>query len=203
MLRAALTFVAFGIGLSAGCYSERLPPPAYRYPCDSDLDCDQGESCVLGLCEFRCSTATFETDCPSDGSYLACINGLCANGCEVGTDTCPDLTECIDLSALGISVGGSSNPFGGSSNTNVGVCGRMCEVGGDSCPGGEVCILGFCTPECDPEDPAACPEGLACLPDLGVCGPPAAAGDSGGSATNGSDSMTGTGSDSAGTTGGA
>jgi hypothetical protein len=198
VFRAALTFLAFGLGFGAACYSERLPPPAYRYPCDADGDCAEGESCVSGLCEVRCSQATFEDDCPAAGSYLACINGLCANGCESESPACPDSTECIDLSALGVDVsGGGSNALGGGGSTAaIGVCGRLCEPNDGTCPDGEVCVLGLCAESCDPADPDACSGGLVCLAEIGVCGP--AGLDDGGDSAGGSGTAT-DGSDSAAT----
>ena len=159
--------VVFGIGLAAGCYSERATPPTYRYPCSSSDQCPEDESCIDGLCQIPCTTATFEDDCPQNGSYLACFNGVCAGGCDVAQTRCPGDLECIDL-GLDVSGGGF---IGGGSDATIGVCGRMCEPGTTSCPDGEVCLQGFCVVTCDPdavED--LCPSGFACT--LGVCIPP-------------------------------
>jgi hypothetical protein len=113
--------------------------------------------------------------------------------------------ECIDLSGLGLDLsGGSNSPLPSSSNEGTqGVCGRMCEMGGDTCPSGEVCILGFCTPECEPGDPTACGNGLECSVTLGVCAPPGidSAGDDAPPMTD-DGAATDTGADT-GTTGGA
>lgn len=163
---AALAAV-FGVGFLAGCYSERATPPTYRYPCSSSSECPEDESCVEGLCQIPCTQATFEDDCPQNGSFLACFNGVCAGGCEVDQDQCPNGTECVDL-GLDVSGGGF---IGGGSTATIGVCGRMCETGEASCPTGEVCIEGFCVATCDPNVPdPICPSGFECT--LGICAPP-------------------------------
>jgi hypothetical protein len=157
----------FTVGLVVGCYSERATPPTYRYPCSSSEECPQDQSCIDGLCEIPCTTATFEDDCPQNGSFLTCFNGVCASGCDVEDELCPTGLECVDL-GLDVSGGGF---IGGGSDATIGVCGRMCEAGTTSCPDGEICLQGFCVVTCDPNlaEPI-CPSGFECT--LGVCAPP-------------------------------
>lgn len=173
-----------GFGASSGCYSEREPPPTYRYQCGGDGDCDDGEACRGGICERTCSLATFEDDCGAD--FVACFNGACSSTCEVGAGVCPSAQECVDLSEFGVDLGGgASNPFGGGSSAAVGICGRMCDDSNDLCPSGETCLVGFCAATCDVTDPEACGAGLACVPP-GVCAPDTTGGDmTGGDTTSG------------------
>lgn len=167
-LRAVVLCASFGVGLFTGCYTERLPPPTYRYPCDAADDCPEGEGCIQGLCQIGCTQATFAMDCPQDGSYLACLNGVCASGCDVENDPCPGELQCIDL---GLEVSGGGFFGGGGDSETIGVCGRLCEADdADACPSGEACVQGFCVVTCDPAaDPDPCPDGLVCT--LGLCIP--------------------------------
>ena len=170
--RVSAVVLALGLGgAGAGaCYSERLPPPTYRYACSSDGDCDDEEECRDGLCETPCTIATFEDDCGS--GFAFCFNGACSNTCEVDGDVCPGSQECVSLAEFGIDLGGGGgSPFGGGSSSELGLCGRMCEGDGAGlCPEGEACFEGFCVATCDPaaaED--ECAEGFVCV--LGFCAP--------------------------------
>lgn len=177
-----------GFGLSSGCYSERVPPSTYRYACDADGDCNDGEACRTGICERTCSSATAAEDCGTD--FALCFNGACASTCDVEDAPCPSVQECIDLSDLGVDVGGGASPFGGSTAA-LGICGRMCEPGDGLCPDTETCLGGFCVTLCDPAADDECPEGTVCSA-VGLCAPPQGAttgaddaGDSGGQSSDG------------------
>lgn len=161
LIRLAL---ACGVGVSIGCYSERLPPPTYRYACDADEDCDPGEVCLDGLCQIPCTQATFDEDCPSEDFYIACFNGVCSDACTVGKAQCPAPQSCI---SLGLDVSGGDGGFtaGAPVDDPIGVCGVECEPG--SCPEGEQCLQGFCVAQC--ESDADCSQGLACV--AGLCLP--------------------------------
>lgn len=157
--------VLAGALVASACYSEREPPPSFRYACDADGDCAEGQSCIDGLCETPCTTENFAEVCVRN--ELVCLNGVCSSGCDLAKDTCPASQECVDL---GIDLGnGGSSFLGGSSDAEVGVCMRPCTEG--SCADAQVCIEGFCVPTCGPD--MSCPAGLECqsglcLPDLGT-----------------------------------
>jgi len=207
MTATRLLAAALGLGsvLGISCYSEPRPPSTYRYACEADDDCNPNEMCRRGLCERPCTqlevAAGAATDedasddpCPLTSGYAACFNGACANTCAVGSDFCANGQECIDLSALGIDVGGgSSNPFGGGSDDPIGICGIKCEPGDEICPDSEVCLMGFCAIDCSTGQ--VCPDDLECF--FGVCIPaeglPSAEGSSSeaGSSSDGSGTETG------------
>lgn len=156
--------LALSAGFFAACYAEREPPPNFRYACDRDGDCLDGQTCVDGLCETPCTNATFADDCTR--GELPCLNGVCSSGCEVGGSSCPGAQECVDL---GLELGGGNSFLGGgNSDAVVGVCVRECST--SSCPAMNVCIEGFCVQTCmQPEECFAgttCLGGL-CLPDTG------------------------------------
>lgn len=189
--------VTLGLGsiLGISCYSEPRPPSTYRYACEADDDCNPSETCRRGLCERPCSQLDVaagaltedasDDPCPTSSGYATCFNGACANTCAVGKDYCAQGQECIDLSVLGIDLGGaSSNPFGGGSSDPIGICGVMCEPGDDICPESETCLMGFCAVDCSQGQ--TCPDGYDCF--FGVCVPAAVlpSDDDGGSSTDAS-----------------
>ncbi len=147
-------------GLVSGCFTERLPPPAFRYACGSDVDCGMGDRCISGLCQTPCSQATFAMACDTR-SHVACFNGACASLCEIAEGSkCPSPQTCIDVGLSEVS----------SETAGFGVCGTACT--GDTCPEGELCLEGFCVQSCDLANPLSCPTGLVCtagfcLPDTG------------------------------------
>jgi hypothetical protein len=160
--------LACAVTASVACFSERLAPPTFRYRCTSDMDCNEPEACIRGLCQIPCTQATFREDCPSAGSYAACFNGTCSNLCTIGEDHCPDPQTCIDL-PIDTSAAGGGGPFGGAQPTGpLGICGVECVPGDDVCPEGEACLQGFCVQSCmfdiDCQDGFACIAGL-CLPE--------------------------------------
>jgi hypothetical protein len=165
---AALALVLVGIGAWPGCYSERLPPPPFRYSCASVADCRDTEQCIAGLCQVPCTLATFSTDC-ADGDYATCLNGVCASTCNLDRPACPHPQSCLGIE--GFEVGGGGGGIfgsGASSQVRVGLCGTPCEEG--TCPSGEICVLGFCAEACDPAASGGCSNDFVCV-DPGVCVP--------------------------------
>jgi hypothetical protein len=161
--------IACAVMGSAGCFSDRLPPPTFRYSCSVDDDCTQPEACIRGLCQIPCRQATFRDDCPAAGSYLACFNGVCSNVCTVGADHCTQPQSCIELplDLAGSNGGGGFGGGGGASSDAIGLCGVECTPGDDVCPSGEVCLQGFCVQGCMFD--AECQDGFSCI--FGVCLP--------------------------------
>jgi hypothetical protein len=156
--------VLAGAFVASACYSEREPPPSFRYACDADGDCADGQSCIDGLCETPCTAETFAEVCIR-GEAL-CLNGVCSSTCDLAKDTCPSAQECFDL---GIDLGGGGGGFlsSGSSDTAVGICIRACSA--DSCADAETCIEGICVATCTTD--VQCGSGLTC--QLGLCLPEA------------------------------
>lgn len=156
-----LLAIAAGFAAASACYSERQPPPTFRYSCDSNADCNDDETCIEGLCQVECTQLTFSDVCLG-ANHLVCFNGVCSTGCDpAGDDVCPSSQECIDL---GLSVSGGGF-IGGGTSTNIGICGSACTE--TSCPEGETCVLGACAATC--MTTADCPEGLGCF--AGICIP--------------------------------
>lgn len=169
---AVLLALLAGFAGAASCYSDRLPPPTFRYVCDTTADCNEGESCIDGLCQIPCTLATFADDCPPEGSYSLCFNGVCSHVCELAGGLCAAGQTCIDpgfdLAGL-FGDGGGGGGGGSDEELTLGICGETCDA--DSCPMGEACLEGFCFATCDPANdtcaaPFACVGGY-CLPDFG------------------------------------
>ncbi|MCA9649369.1 MAG: hypothetical protein KC501_05640 [Myxococcales bacterium] len=197
--RTLVAALLLGSGLGLSCYSELPPPPAFRYACDSDTDCNADELCRHGLCERPCTqTAVFMAElveaearpCPFETYTGGCFNGACANTCELGSDFCPPSQVCVDV---GLSVSSGSSLFGGgSSSSATGVCVTsctdhpdLCTVGelcseqgvceaidcqaGEPCNDGELCLFGACVADCSQGQ--ACPGGYTCDATLRICTP--------------------------------
>lgn len=196
-LVAALLLGSGLLGLS--CYSELPPPPAFRYACESDGDCNSDEVCRYGLCERPCTqTSLFIAQlveaeaqpCPFETYTGGCFNNACANTCELdSTNNCPPGQVCADV---GIEVSGGGF-FGGGSSSAAGVCvtacndsdrADICTVGetcvegvceaidcaaGEACNDGETCLFGGCMADCSAGQ--ACPSGYECSDLLRVCTP--------------------------------
>jgi hypothetical protein len=173
--------------LGAGCYAERLPPPAYRYACDADNDCSDPERCIDSLCQIPCTYETFADDCPEAGGYLFCVNGTCSTGCELGSDECPNSQQCLDI---GIPEDQGGGGFFGGSTGPLGVCTVPC--GETTCPSGQICVAGACAFPCVND---MCPPGLECYQRL-VCIPPALLPEGAESSDSGTSAESGTASES-------
>lgn len=199
--RTLVAALLLGSGLGLSCYSERPPPPAFRYACDSDADCNSDETCRYGICERPCTqTSIFiaqlveaeSQPCPFETYTAGCFNNACANTCELGsTDNCPPSQVCVDV---GLEISGGGGFFGGGGSTSgTGVCVTECNDSdrADICTVGERCMEGVCEPiDCtageacndgeicffggcvaDCSAGQACPSGFACDDTLRVCTP--------------------------------
>jgi hypothetical protein len=172
-----------------GCFLDRPRPATFRNDCDADRDCRSGEICLQGLCEVPCTQATASDDCPSD-TYVACLNGACANTCQLDADKpCPGAQACLDLG-----LGGEGSYPGGGGSEPVGLCTALCTSDPPTCPTGEVCLEGLCAQSCaTPED---CGDGLTCV--LGVCVPDTGGSGSGATGSGSAGGSSGSGSGSSG-----
>jgi len=139
-----VAFVLFGTLLIAACYGERLPPPTFRFDCDSAEDCNENEACRDGLCQIPCTTSTFEEDCPSGEGFAMCFNGVCSHLCPIEKDVCPPPQICLEFSQEAASSSGGMGG-GGGDDMSFGICGVLCE-NADDCPAGEICMMGVCLP---------------------------------------------------------
>jgi len=175
--RTLIAALGLGTALGVSCYSEQLPPPTYRFACDADTECLDGEICRSGQCERPCTQSEVLVafalksevqPCPVESGYAGCFNGACVNTCELDGDFCSPGQACADV-GLEISGGG----FGGSSTATVGVCVNECTGNDDRCLDSETCIDGVCT-AIDCAGGEACPEGNVCV--FGTCLPDCSAG---------------------------
>jgi hypothetical protein len=189
-----LLAIVAGFAAASACYSDRQPPPTFRYSCSSNADCNDDEACMGGLCQVQCTQDNFGDVCLG-ANHLACFNGVCSTGCQPAEDDpCPTSQECIEL---GLTVAGGGF-IGGGTQTMLGICGTLCTE--NSCPTGEECVFGLCAVPCmGSED---CPDGFGCT--MGYCVP--GEGDTEGSDGSGDDAPSTddtTAADSTATTGGA
>lgn len=191
-----LLALATGLAVGVACYSERQPPPTFRYSCNADADCDAPERCMHGLCQVPCSMATASEVCTGD-NHLACFNGACSTGCNpADDDACPKAQTCVDIGLM-VSQGGF---FGSSEDQSLGVCGTACTEG--SCPAGEICLEGFCLQPCDDGD--ECGTGFSCVMGFCILGGGTSGGDEASATDDGTESTEadGTGDSTASTGGG-
>ena len=171
MLRISMAMTVSAVAAALGCYYETTPSPSFRYRCNSTDDCETPETCIDGLCQIPCTQATFDEDCPDDGRFVACFNGVCASTCSRREANCPAPQECIEF---GPRYSGLLARLGQSDRNGLGLCGNLCD---GQCNGNEVCGEGFCFATCDPALPmSSCAPGLICsngfcvpadLPELG------------------------------------
>ncbi len=161
----SLFAVLAGALVGSACYAERQPPPSYRYACDGDRDCLEGQSCDDGLCETPCTQKNFAEVCVR--GEVACVNDVCSSTCEVGGNSCPGQQECRDL-GIEAPQGGGGFLGGGGSDVPTGICLRTCSEG--TCADSDVCIEGVCLRTClqdiDCQAGFVC-ELAVCLPDFG------------------------------------
>ncbi len=145
--RLMFLFAAFGIG---ACFVESPPPATFRFTCESDADCGEGEVCSAGLCQIPCGGEL--EPCPNDAPV--CFNGYCSAVCPIADDVCPSPQECLNLSGV------EDEPV------TQGICAVPCS---DTypCPEGDLCFEGLCATPCTND--IDCDKGETCLADLGVC----------------------------------
>lgn len=165
---SSLFAVLVGVLVGSACYAERQPPPSFRYTCDGDRDCLEGQSCIDGLCETPCTQENFEEVCVRGEVY--CLNGVCSSTCEIGGSGCPAAQECLGVEGIDLSGGGGGGFFGGGGNSDVdlGLCLRRCSEG--TCADSDVCVEGVCLRTClvdiDCQAGFVCTMAV-CLPDFG------------------------------------
>jgi hypothetical protein len=177
------------LALATGCVV--TPPTRSVWPCDTELDCEEGFVCDARAgdpewaCAPRCTTSS---DCPEGATCLP--NGACAAACSFTTGGRP-----VQGCAEGLSCGRLQYPFG-ATPASVGLCGRAptCTVDTEcpadmrcatstltalsglsnlpcvpvpdergACPSSWVRTDLGCLPNCDsPSGTVACPPGMAC-----------------------------------------
>jgi hypothetical protein len=148
------------------------------------------QSCVAGLCEYRCDLLTAAEDCPASEGLLFCFNGVCASRCgtddytkykfDSNDDFCTDPQTCVPLDASGIdpvlfdSLGGGGGGQGGGQGgqssaprdliEGEGFCGLRCDAAGaPACPPGQYCTGALCLPGCDEATATPCDAGTTCI----------------------------------------
>ncbi len=134
-LRSFCLVALTGAGLAA-CFIEPDEPPGWRAACAGDAECPgDGESCIDGLCQYPCTTATFADDCPSGGNYTTCFNGVCATMCDPENPGCSEPQSCQTLEI--------PPEFAELGVQDFSVCGLLCSDA-RPCPGAEQCFDGVC-----------------------------------------------------------
>ncbi len=141
-------------------------PSTALCPCGGQSDCDEGYTCLDGVCLVPCE---FSSEC---GASRICVNGRCVVGCDTLVP-CPDGYSCnaigvceIDSSTAGC---GGASPCPGGLVCVEGVCRGTCETTAE-CASGEVCHAPTGTCIADPQpvrpcakDPSVCGENQACV----------------------------------------
>lgn len=145
------------------------------------------QACVAGLCEYSCSLATFDTDCPSTEGFQFCLNSVCTTICGAGDpalyelkdndgfctspQTCIPLGEGnLDFSLLGPLASGYAKGFG-MLPEGAGLCGTRCDArDAEPCAPGEYCSGALCLPDCENPEATPCSDGSICLAFGGLSG---------------------------------
>jgi len=178
-----------GVDCGGNCPTVCLPGPG---PCESDIECDDGEFCLDGECmSSDCRNGIQDSnetdidcggvDCPDCGDDGSCVleEDCESNVCEMGVcqaATCEDGVENGDETDTDCG-GGDCDPCPNGADCNIGgdCISALCDMG--------TCTAGSCSdmvqnnaetdvdcggPQCDPcEDDGECVEGDDC--DSGVC----------------------------------
>ncbi len=205
------------LGLVVGCFRDGSPPPAFRFNCEVDADCepltdDDGEpildadgepyveQCIAGLCQFSCSGSVLDfinpsavSDCPSDNDGYTCFNGTCNHLCDAAADPsqCSAPQTCVEFADFG-DLPDLESLLEQLPQEKPGICGILCSADDTStCPDGQLCFDGVCV------------DLSGGLPGTSSTGGSTSSGTgtTGGSTSSGSTGSTG-GSTSSGTTGG-
>ncbi len=158
------------LGLVAGCFRDGSPPPAFRFNCEADADCepltdDDGEpildadgepyveQCIAGLCQFSCSGSVLDfinpaavSDCPSDRDGYTCFNGTCNHLCDAAADPsqCSAPQTCVEFAEFG-DLADLDSLLEQLPQEKPGLCGILCSAEDTStCPDGQLCFDGAC-----------------------------------------------------------
>jgi hypothetical protein len=138
------------------------------------------QSCVAGLCEYSCSLATFQKDCPTSEGFQFCLNSVCATVCGAGDPDfygledndgfCTSPQTCIPLSDDGVDLGklGAIGAAFSSAFSRLpdgaGLCGTRCDARDSApCAPGEYCSGALCIPDCTDPKATPCGDGKVCL----------------------------------------
>jgi hypothetical protein len=142
---------AFALGLGA-CFIESPQPSTFRFSCEADDECGEGQVCDDGLCQQACG-ADEDADCPD--AAPACINGHCSSVCPVDVDVCPDPQTCIAFE----DPSSDEPPISG-------ICAVPCDDQDHPCAEGQLCLVGVCLSPCTTDD--ECGNGESCTANVCV-----------------------------------
>ncbi|MCA9638439.1 MAG: hypothetical protein KC420_20555 [Myxococcales bacterium] len=170
-MRPLRVAAVLALGLVLGCFRDRGTPPAFRFTCESDADCqalvdDEGkpvvdgdgdqyvERCISGLCQFACDGSVLDffdsmadNGCPPDKDGYTCFNGTCNHMCDAALDPspCSDPHRCIELSVAFGDIPGLDDILEQLPQERPGICGLLCDdAGAPACPDGQACVSGVC-----------------------------------------------------------
>jgi len=162
--------VSTTIGLVAGCFRDGTPPPAFRFTCEADSDCeamtdDMGEpivdengapyveQCIAGLCQYACSGSVLgfidpsaASGCPPNNDGYTCFNGTCNHLCDAAAETpeCSSPQTCVEFADFG-DIPNLDSLLEQLPQQRPGLCGVLCDADDAStCPDGQLCFDGLC-----------------------------------------------------------
>lgn len=153
MSRHRISFLFAGFALAVGlgaCFIESPQPSTFRFACEADDECGEGQRCADGLCQQACGGAE-DSECPSDAPV--CINSHCSSVCPVDEDVCPEPQTCISF----------ADPASEEAPTS-GICAVACDDDEHPCGEGQLCLAGVCLSPCMTDDD--CGQGESCTANV-------------------------------------
>ncbi len=157
--------VSTTIGLVAGCFRDGTPPPAFRFNCEADSDCEAlldnmgepvldengdpyAEQCIAGLCQYACSGSVLgfidpsaASGCPPDNDGYTC-NHLCDAAAD--PPECSDPQTCVEFAEFG-DIPNLEDILEQLPQERPGICGVLCDAeDASTCPDGQLCFDGLC-----------------------------------------------------------